>query len=266
MASSKRGGAEKAQTSVWLEGGKPAPKRKAGTDSGGGALDLERIVTETVRLLDAEGLAKFSMRRLAAALGVTAMSVYWYVDTKDDLLEIALDEVHREMVVPDTAAASDETADWRAQMRVLALEYRKLLSGHPWVAQLLGQYLNIGPRSMEFSNVALAVIKRSGLPFDDVTGALGAVFQFVFGFCSIEGQFKERCRATGETEDEYFERLMGRISDSGTLTDTFHAAAELVETQRESKVSLSERRERDFLFALDTVIAGIEVMRDRASA
>ena len=57
------------------------------------AADRERITEATVRLLDAEGLAKFSMRRLAAELNVTAMSVYWYVDTKDDLLELALDAV-----------------------------------------------------------------------------------------------------------------------------------------------------------------------------
>lgn len=52
-------------------------------------------------MLDAEGLAKFSMRRLAAELNVTAMSVYWYVDTKDDLLELALDAVFGELELPD---------------------------------------------------------------------------------------------------------------------------------------------------------------------
>ena len=51
----------------------------------------------SVRLLDEEGLAKFSMRRLAAELNVTAMSVYWYVDTKDDIFELALDAVFGEV-------------------------------------------------------------------------------------------------------------------------------------------------------------------------
>ncbi|MGW1076496.1 TetR/AcrR family transcriptional regulator [Streptomyces sp. NPDC002537] len=248
------------QASVWLAG-KPVPKRKAESD--GGALDLERIVAESIRLLDAEGLAKFSMRRLAAGLGVTAMSVYWYVDTKDDLLEIVLDEVHRVMVVPDV---SDGSADWTDQLRVLATEYRKMLSGHPWVSQLLGKYLNVGPRSMDFSNASLAVVRRSGLGHEHLTGALAAVFQFLYGFCSVESLFKERCRAVGLSEDEYYARLMGRITSTDNFAESFQEAAELIEAQVGSGLTLTQRRERDFAFALDTVIAGIETMRERVGA
>ncbi len=91
------GGAGKRPHSVWLTE-RPPLTRKAGQPAG---LDLDKIVAATVRLLDSEGLAKFSMRRLAAELGVTAMSVYWYVDTKDDLLELAMDAVAGEMTLPD---------------------------------------------------------------------------------------------------------------------------------------------------------------------
>ena len=51
------------------------------------------IVAAAGGLLEREGPEALSMRRLAAELNVTAMSVYWYVDTKDDLLELALDRV-----------------------------------------------------------------------------------------------------------------------------------------------------------------------------
>lgn len=44
-----------------------------------------------MRLLDAEGLTGISMRAPAAEMNVTAMPVYWYVDTKHYLLELALD-------------------------------------------------------------------------------------------------------------------------------------------------------------------------------
>src|SRR5437867_13131077 len=105
-----------ARTSVWLAGKARRRGRGGGQPSG---LDRNRITEATVRLLDAEGLAKFSMRRLAAELNVTAMSVYWYVDTKDDLLELALDAVFGELALP-----SDDTAtDWRGQLRGLATEY-----------------------------------------------------------------------------------------------------------------------------------------------
>ncbi|WP_374223779.1 TetR/AcrR family transcriptional regulator [Streptomyces sp. ISL-11] len=250
-------GAGRPWESVWL-GKAPAASRRKGDAGDAGALDKERIVAATVRLLDAEGLAKFSMRRLAADLGVTAMSVYWYVDNKDDLLELALDQVCGEMAVPDV---TDESVDWRVQLRRLALEYRKVLTTHRWVAQLLGRYLNVGPRSLAFGDAALAVMRRSGLPPERIGGALGAVFQFVYGFSSVEAVHRERCQETGVTMDEYHQQVTDALMKTEEFTESYQETAGLLEQR--SGQSVSENLERDFAFALDTVIAGVEAMRDR---
>ncbi|MCF3100317.1 TetR/AcrR family transcriptional regulator C-terminal domain-containing protein [Streptomyces roseoverticillatus] len=244
------------RTSVWLAG-KPASAPRRGDDQGN--LDRDRIVAATIRLLDAEGLEKFSMRRLATELGVTAMSVYWYVDNKDDLLEYVLDEISGEMGLPDL---SDESADWRDQLRVLAEAYRMTLAAHPWAPRLLGRYLNLGPRSMAFSNATIAVMARSGIPQDRITGALAAVFQFVYGFCTIEGLYKDRCRTAGVSEDEYFRDVMNVVSASPEWTENYREAAEVTENWGKDG-TVAEMRHRDFEYALDVVIAGIEVMRDR---
>ncbi|MEX2983103.1 TetR/AcrR family transcriptional regulator [Streptomyces sp. C36] len=251
MASSLR------TTSVWLagEGQGKAPKRK-GAEVGG--LDRDRIVATTVRMLDTDGLAKFSMRRLAAELGVTAMSVYWYVDNKDDLLELAMDQASAGMSVPDV---SDESADWRDQVRELATEYRKMLVAHPWVAQLVGQYLNIGPHSMAFSEAALAVMRRMGLDDRGVTGALNAVFQFVYGFATIEVLYRERCRAAGVSEEDYLKQVMGVIAERPEFSKQYKEAAELVEAR--GTESIATIRDQDFTYALDMMIAGMEAMQAR---
>ncbi|MGX8907287.1 TetR/AcrR family transcriptional regulator [Streptomyces netropsis] len=267
MTSGKRAGSLRA--SVWLAA-EPAPKRKAeqaerkqgeGPEQRPGALDRQRIVEATVRLLDADGLAKFSMRRLADELDVTAMSVYWYVDSKEDLLEFALDEVCGEMVVPDPAAVG---GDWRDQLRALAVEYRNMLVAHPWMPSLLGRYLNIGPRSMAFSDAILAVMRHSGVPKEGMTGALSAVFQFVYGFSTVEGQFKERCRGAGLTEDEYYHEVITAAKGRPDFAEQHPEAMAM--SEEKAGTTLAEARERDFGFALDTVIAGIEVMSDRAGA
>ncbi|MEV6190846.1 TetR/AcrR family transcriptional regulator C-terminal domain-containing protein [Streptomyces sp. NPDC051920] len=191
-----------ARTSVWLSDTARrvrAPRRGA---AGAVGLDRERITVAAVRLLDAEGPAGFSMRRLAAELNVTAMSVYWYVDTKDELLELALDAVFGELELPD--AESEE--GWRDQLRGLATGYRGLLVRHPWVPGLIGNLLNIGPSSMAFSACVRQVIWKTGMPPDGRTGAMSAVLQFVYG----------------------------------------------------AHVGGAETRERDFEFALELLIAGIE--------
>ncbi|MBH1934792.1 TetR/AcrR family transcriptional regulator C-terminal domain-containing protein [Streptomyces sp. AV19] len=259
MASSR--GARDPRISVWLTGEKASPRRRADAERAreqAGGLDREKIVATTVRLLDAEGLAGFSMRRLAAELGVTAMSVYWYVDNKDDLLELALDAAVGEMPLPDPG---DEDADWRDQLRQLAIGYRRLLVGHEWVAGLVGRYLNIGPRAMRFSDTTLSVMRRSGVAPDRVAGSMGSLFQFVYGFATVEALYRERCRASGLDQNEYLSRVIAAVAQNKDFMDRHSASVEL--TQARVEGDLERMWEEDFAVGLDTVIAGIEAMRDR---
>ncbi|WP_261718847.1 TetR/AcrR family transcriptional regulator [Streptomyces sp. FZ201] len=249
------GKAAERRASVWLEGGTRRGGRGSGQPSG---LDRERITEATVRLLDAEGLAKFSMRRLAAELNVTAMSVYWYVDTKDDLLELALDSVYGELRLPDPEA--DE--DWRDQLRTLAGEYRAMLVRHPWMSPLAGTYLNIGPNSLAFSRVVQRVMGRTGLPAEGMTGAISAVFQFVYGYGTVEGHFYTRVHSTGMTPDAYYERAMETAIESPATAEVIGEAKEIMEARGGENVA--DMLERDFAFALDLLVAGIEAMVTRA--
>lgn len=240
------------RASVWLE-----EKVRAGRGGQPSGLDRERITGTAVRLLDAEGLARFSMRRLAAELNVTAMSVYWYVDTKDDLLELALDQAYDEMRLPP--ADSDE--DWRDQLRTLAGEYRAVLVRHPWVSPLAGTFLNIGPHALDFSLAVQRVIRRTGLPPRGQAGAIAAVFQFVYGFGTIEGHFVQRCATAGMTQEEFFRHAMSAVSDSPEPHEVIQHSADLMEARGGDTVE--EMRERDFSYALETLVAGIEVMAER---
>lgn len=249
------------RTSVWLEGKPAARGRKSERTDHPTGLDRDRIIAVSVRLLDAEGPAKFSMRRLAAELGVTAMSLYWYVDTKDDLLELALDSVYTEIVtLPGTADDGTDT-DWRDELRELAVSYRALLVRHPWVSPLVGKFLNIGPHSMEFSTAVQRVMRGTGLPAHGQMGALSAVFQFVYGFGTIEGHFVQRCAEAGMTQDQYHRHAMGSIHEQAEYQGLFEQAEELMEARGGETVE--EMRERDFTFALDVLVAGIETMRER---
>ncbi|WP_328318401.1 TetR/AcrR family transcriptional regulator [Streptomyces sp. NBC_00388] len=272
-----------ARTSVWL-GERVTRTRRTDQPAG---LDLGKITAATVRLLDSEGLAKFSMRRLAAELGVTAMSVYWYVDTKDDLLELALDAVMGELELPGTGADADadthsgpdgrsedgrsddgrpagDGADWRTRLRGLAAGYRSLLVRHPWVSPLVGVFLNIGPNAVEFAAASHDVMRSADLPLRGQTGGLAAVFQFVYGFGTVEGHFRDRCARAGMTQDEYHRHAMGHISEQPSLRRTFEQAQDVMAARGGDTVE--EMRERDFDFALDLLIAGIEAKRGEGTA
>ncbi|WP_020117523.1 TetR/AcrR family transcriptional regulator [Streptomyces canus] len=242
------------RTSVWLDGKVRRGGRGGGQPSG---LDRDRITEVTVRLLDAEGLAKFSMRRLAAELNVTAMSVYWYVATKDDLLELALDAAFGELELPDP----DADEDWRDHLRTVAGGYRGLLVRHPWVSPLAGAFLNIGPNSLALSRTVHRVVRRTGLPDHGITGAISAVFQFVYGFGTIEGHFITRSAQAGMTQEDYFRHAMTAATRSPGAVEILRENEEIMKARGGDTVE--EMRDRDFEFALDLLVKGIEAMVER---
>ena len=83
-----------------------------------------------IALADAGGIESLSMRKLAAALGIEAMSLYYHVKNKSDLLDGMLDVVYSEFSTP---AVGDE---WRAAMQVQS----RIDSGRPGAASLGDQH------------------------------------------------------------------------------------------------------------------------------
>ncbi|GAA2063968.1 TetR/AcrR family transcriptional regulator [Streptomyces albiaxialis] len=232
------------RVSVWLEK-RPAAKRPgvkrrsgSGSDAQPDGLDRERITATAVRILDADGLARFSMRRLAAELGVTAMSVYWYVDSKEDLLELALDAAQGELEAPGGAG------DWRQQLRAVAHDRRALLRRHPWAPALIGRCLDIGPRARAYASGVRLLLLDAGIPERQADGALTALFSFVHGHAAAETGWDGRCREAGLSPGECRRAL--RESSPGSVP---------VVGQRDGDGL--DARERDFAVALDCVIEGI---------
>ncbi|GAA2314902.1 TetR/AcrR family transcriptional regulator [Streptomyces kunmingensis] len=245
-----------ARMSVWLEDSAVRAPRTRRSEQPSG-LDRDRITEATVKLLDAEGLAKFSMRRLASELGVTAMSVYWYVDTKDDLLELALDRVFAELTVPAPEAV--DAGDWREQLRGLAATYRAVIVRHPWISPQMGNYLNIGPNSLLFSRAVQRVVAATGLSLTRQRGAIASVFQFVYGYGTIEGHFRRRCAEAGLSQDDYFREAMAAFRVPEEMAEDFRQAEEMVAAV-EGGQTVEEMRDADFQVALDLLVAGIEAL------
>ncbi|WP_033824883.1 TetR/AcrR family transcriptional regulator [Kitasatospora sp. MBT63] len=239
--------ASQPRKSVWLTPRPARGRRAAESGSGAGNLDREKIVATAVRLLDAEGDAQFSMRLLAAELNVTPMSVYWYVANKDDLMELALDAVAGEIDLPDLTAGRP----WQSDLRALAAAWRRTMVAHPWAIRSYGEYLNIGPQSMRFSACAQTVVARSPLPEQERPAALSAVFQYVYGFTSMESRWLEYGRESGRTADEFLEEVAGSVAEAPGI----EAGGGMME--RHSGVSIGELRDRDFDRALDWLLAGM---------
>jgi AcrR family transcriptional regulator len=105
-------------------------------------LSRARALAAAVTLADAEGLKALTMRRLAADLGVEAMSLYYHLPGKGGLLDGLA-----ETVVAEIAAAVAQTekpgTDWRTSLRRRFLAARAVMLRHPWAPGLLNSRPNI---------------------------------------------------------------------------------------------------------------------------
>src|SRR5688572_10263260 len=155
--------------SVWLR----PPRRGRGEQP---TLGRDQIVRAAIELLDDEGLAGLSMRRLGTKLGAGATSLYWHVANKDELLDLAIDEVWGEVYVPDTGDTG-----WRTAASVFATGMRSMLLRHPWVMGLLGVRANIGPNTMRVSERAVLVFTAAGFQGMEMAYATSLLTSHVIG-------------------------------------------------------------------------------------
>jgi AcrR family transcriptional regulator len=93
-------------------------------------LNRDRVLEAAVKLADENGIEAVTMRKLAAVLGIEAMSLYNHVEGKGDLVDSIVDLVYAEIELP-----SDET-DWRAAVRRCALSVHEVMLRHPWACGL----------------------------------------------------------------------------------------------------------------------------------
>lgn len=144
-------------------------------------LSREQIVRAAIELLDAEGAAGLSMRRLGAKLGSGTTSVYWYVATKDDLLELAVDEVLGEVYVPEPG-----DTEWRVGASILANGMRAALLRHPWVLGQLGTRPTLGPNAMRMGDRTVALLTAAGFAGVEISYAGSLLNSHAIGAATVE--------------------------------------------------------------------------------
>ncbi len=122
------------------------------------ALSLEIILDTAVGLLDAEGLERVTMRRLAQQLDTGAASLYVYVRNRDDLLTLVWDRIAGEIEVP-----GPETGEWRERVVQLVLNSIENLTRHRDLAMLGLAVVPLGPNSLRISEAMLELLAESGI-------------------------------------------------------------------------------------------------------
>ncbi|MDC0716817.1 TetR/AcrR family transcriptional regulator [Nannocystis bainbridge] len=139
-------------------------------------LSRERVLATAIELADAEGLEALSMRRLAQALGVEAMSLYNHVKSKEDVLDAMVDLVIGEIEAPAIGG------DWKAALRRRAVSAHAVLMRHRWAPQLVVSTLNIGPAMRRYVDATLGCLHAAGFSYAEADHAWNALDSHIYGF------------------------------------------------------------------------------------
>ncbi|QNS07135.1 TetR/AcrR family transcriptional regulator [Streptomyces xanthii] len=156
-------------------------------------LSTDRIVDAARALVDAEGLAAVSTRRLAAELGVSGPSLYNHFRTKDQILGAVADSVSAQVDL-SMFDATDER-DWRTALHDWAVSYRAALREHPNIVPVMAQGPGRRPAGLRLADAVFGAMVDAGWPPAQAT-SIGALMRyFVMG--SALGSF-----AGGFVDDE----------------------------------------------------------------
>lgn len=116
------------------------------------------ITAAALAIADRKGLDAVSMRRVAAELGTGAASLYRYVETRDELLDLMADAVGGDY------EPAPPSGDWLADMVAFGEQSRAILRRHPWLPGLNLARPVLGPNGIALLEHVLTVL--AGHPAD----------------------------------------------------------------------------------------------------
>jgi len=236
--------------SVWLR----PPRAQTGQPS----LTREQIVRAAMELLDAEGPAGLSMRRLGTKLGSGATSLYWHVANKDELLELAVDEVLGEVYVPEPGDAS-----WRVAASICANGMRSALLRHPWVIGLLGLHPTLGPNAMRLGERLVALFTAAGFRGITLSHATAVLNSHAIGAATSEAAITSALKRTGRTFEQVAQDVEPYLERLAPDNPNYEKWRKETGPMRQDPVRMLEEA---YAFGLDRVLDGLELWLERNPA
>ncbi len=138
------------------------------------------ITAAAVALADREGLSAVSMRRVAAELGTGAASLYRYIDTREDLLDLMSDSAGAEYVL------GPRTGDWLADVVDVGRQARMIMQRHPWLADLVPRRPTLGPNGLALLQYFLEVLESHPASLQAKLEAFGMLMAVTAVFVQAE--------------------------------------------------------------------------------
>ena len=157
----------------------------------GRGLSLDRIVTATLELMDEQGIGAASMRAVAARLGVRSMSLYRYVQDRDELFDVVVERIVNELA-DDPEVQPRPVEGWRPYLTGMAQGVRRYARAHPHAFPLVATrppsapWVNPPLRSLRWVEAMLAGLADEGFSDEQVLFTYRTFNSFLLGYLLLE--------------------------------------------------------------------------------
>jgi AcrR family transcriptional regulator len=204
-------------------------------------LDKDRVLRAAIQIADQSGIEALSMRRLAQELGVEAMSVYYYVANKDEILDGILNLVITEF---ELAVGGP---DWKAAVRRSAVSAHDVLMRHPWACNLMMSVKRVAPARMRYMESLLQRLREAGFSANMTHHAYHALDSHIIGSTLWQAGYS----SNPDLEEVAKTFVMKTIRDYPYLAE--HAQEHMTRSKRKDVP--------EFEFGLDLILDGLEKVR-----
>jgi len=205
-------------------------------------LSRDRVLRTALALVDEDGLEALSMRKLAAALSVEAMSLYNHVKNKEDIVAGMLDIVASEIEMPEGELG------WRAALRARTVAAYEAFVRRPWAARIWMTRSSPSLARLEQSDAVLRCLRDAGLPAEIVYSAYHMLDGFALGYAMQRQYFS----FSGKELEQMVEDFLKDFP-----TDRLPDFAEHARQHVDPGFAASD----SFEFGLDLILDGLERLR-----
>jgi AcrR family transcriptional regulator len=227
----------------------------------------EDIAHAAIAVADAEGVEAVSMRRVAAELGLGTMSLYHYVRSKDELIDLMTDAILGGQIVPDEELGRG----WREALTAIANATRRNFERHPWMIGAMRPRPRAvpGPNSLRHFDQSVAAVAATGADIKTQMEIVALVDDYVFGFAvraviaGLEARTEEDDPGWMETVFDYMRRELetGAYPNVQRIVDANRA-----EGRRDEELSMMVMDEGRFDRGLERLLDGVEAELARKPA
>ncbi|WP_157253636.1 TetR/AcrR family transcriptional regulator [Nonomuraea typhae] len=228
---------------IWMRPERPARGPRP-------AYSRAQITEAAIRIADAEGLEAATMRRIAAEIGAGAMSLYRYVPSRDNLVELMADRLMGEIDV--TGMPSGE---WRADLTRYAGGLRAMWLRHPWIAGVQRSLPSFGPNQLRLIEALMGALDPF-VSIDENLGLTAMLNSYVEGAVREEISSAGEVRRSGLSESQWMARSSPYIEQLVGSGD-YPIFTKIVTEARQLHLSRDEQFRHGLARVLDCIAAAI---------